>query len=256
MVEVHSQESHLGGDIGIAERVVKLYTVVNADAVGETNMCGVEVAVAVPYAAVVNPLLKQGGVFLEEMTGALLEIVIFVRRDNGADVFCRLAEIIFQGNPGDCFKGAKIADNLAGSRAPVEDRQFLRHPGEHVRRYLVLRQELVHHGLLRQAAHLDGVFLYVSPAVHDDFTVVAGDRDDFQVRIRAETAVELQFLDTEGEAFFQRGVVQEPHVHRFLNLVNNVVGEEDVGYLGLYKFHPLRRLGVGLRVEQCLNQFR
>jgi hypothetical protein len=69
VVQVHRQEGNICGDIGIPEPVDELDAVVDTDAFIETDMGGMEVAVAVPYPALGYAFPEQWRVRFDEAPG-------------------------------------------------------------------------------------------------------------------------------------------------------------------------------------------
>jgi hypothetical protein len=101
----------------------------------------------------------------------------------------------------DRFPTAEGADVLAGLRRPMEGSKPACQFGEHLAAYRVLGKQALHHALLGQQAHLDGV-------------------------------------------------VEEAHVDRFLDLVDVVAGEEDVGDVRLNQLDVVNGIGICRRQEQ------
>ena len=48
----------------------------------------------VPYPAIPDPLVKQGGVFLNKIIGVVLHEMVLFRGNGVADVFCGLGEVL------------------------------------------------------------------------------------------------------------------------------------------------------------------
>jgi hypothetical protein len=85
-------------------------------------------------------------------------------------------------------------------------------------------EQPVHHPLRGQAAHVHRVLEGSALSAHPDAGRRFGDRDDAEVEVGAEAAVEPHLLLAEVEALGEPGHVHEGETHRLLQLVDEVTG--------------------------------
>ena len=69
IIQIHCQESYLGCYIAVPEPVVELDAVINANPIGEADVCRVKVAVAISYPAASHSGIKEGRIFSGKLSG-------------------------------------------------------------------------------------------------------------------------------------------------------------------------------------------
>ncbi len=115
-------------------------------------------------------------------------------------------------------------------------------------------RHFVHHALLGQAHHLQGVLQGVARTTQPDLPAVLRDGQDLQVDLRAEPPVQDQLFVQIMMAPAQGGEVEEAQVHRLLDLVGEAVGDEDPGDVGLDQVDGGSRLVIGRRLHQGCHE--
>ncbi len=117
------------------------------------------------------------------------------------------------------------------------------------RQPLFFREALHHH---RDLFHRGGR-VEAEPAV-----LIAVDGRQIDINGRGDPAVELELGHRGGAALLQRGEIEEAHVHRLLDLVDVVAGEEQVRDMGLAVLDPLHRgivaLGISKEVDDVFRR--
>jgi hypothetical protein len=76
MVQVHGEEGNLRGNVAVAEAVIELDAVIDADLRGKADMGGVEVAVAVLYPALSHPPAEQAGFIPDKLLGIYFNTLV------------------------------------------------------------------------------------------------------------------------------------------------------------------------------------
>jgi hypothetical protein len=84
----------------------------------------------------------------------------------------------------------------------------------------------------------------------------AADGDDFEIQFRRGAAVQPDFLAAEESALFQRRKIEKAQLQRFLDLVDEISGQEDPGDVRLDPFDFVDRVRVGIRIPERFDQFR
>ncbi len=116
-------------------------------------------------------------------------------------------------------------------------------------------QPPVHHAVLGETLHLDGVLDHLPRAFPDeDPALVPTNLHHSQINLPGEPAVEGHFLLAVIPPFFKRSKVQEPEVYRLFNLVNVIPGKKNGRYVRLHQVHGSGLLRVNLGILQRGNQ--
>ena len=90
-------------------------------------------------------------------------------------------------------------------------------------------RHLIHHAVLGHAHHFQDIVHGAAPAPHPHPAPGRGNGQDLQIDLGTEAAVEAEFFLEIVVAAAQGGEVQKPQVHRFFDLVGEVIGDKDPG---------------------------
>ncbi|MNE48881.1 hypothetical protein D3C80_1433710 [compost metagenome] len=143
---------------------------------------------------------------------------------------------------GDALGLGVQVGNFPGQRVDVSGHQLA--SGQHVGQQAALWK----------LAHLQYVVEDRSVAAELRSLEAAGHRQDLQVDIRGGALVEAQFLVAEVLAGLAAAEVEKAEVHRLLQLVGVLAGEQDPGDMRLDDFEALHRVGVQGGVLQGFDQ--
>jgi len=112
----------------------------------------------------------------------------------------------------------------------------------------------VHPGLGGELPHFDGI-LQQWPFPFERWRLgITVDAHYAEVEFGCQPPVEPEFLLAEMASFLQGAEIQEAQVHRLLELVRIVPGEEDVGYVGLYDLDVRDGMGIGRGGLEAFHQ--
>ncbi len=250
ILKVHGQEGGIRGDIDQAERLVEFDAVEQHDlAIDQRGIAQVKVAMAFANEALLAALFEQWAQARDAGFGPVFESVQL------AQVF-RLAEqraYLFEVLPHRCddrigavqrvvrlyLRGAEVeACDLLGQSVDMRIGQLAAG--------LDLGQQLG----LRELAHLQHVLEGIAVAADHRSIRRAGDRQHFQVEVRCHALVEAQLFFAEMLARGQIGEVEEAEVHRLLDLVGVLAGEDHPGNMG---FDDPKAFG-GVRIQGRILQ--
>src|SRR3972149_410671 len=98
-VEVHQQESNVGGHVGIPESPVKLDAIEDENLLGQADVLQMKVAVAIADLSSGDALIKEGKLILHEEVGTLFDFPETFCREGKPQVLFGLAEILFKVMP-------------------------------------------------------------------------------------------------------------------------------------------------------------
>ena len=91
-------------------------------------------------------------------------------------------------------------------------------------------------------------FLVLHNITEENITTLLAYRHYAKVGLSTETLVQLNLPLAIKESLFQSSVVQISQIHRFLNLINIIIGNKYKRHLGLYQLYIPRSLGIGRRL--------
>src|SRR5690554_1702649 len=110
--------------------------------------------------------------------------------------------------------------------------------------------------LLAKLTGLDHVFNDRAVTIEAGCSFAAPDGNDVQVEFRGEAPVQAQLFSAEMRALIEGGIIEETEIDRFLDLVNEVAGENYPGNVGFHQRETGNRMVVQGRVlqggQQCL----
>ncbi len=109
--------------------------------------------------------------------------------------------------------------------------------------------QLTHHPAAVEPLHLHPV-LQGRRAAKNETGTAAADRYDIKIDIRAEAAVQLKLTAAVIFPLFQGGEIEKTEVDRFLELIDHITGQQDIGDMGLHQLDPVRRITMMERVEK------
>ena len=255
VVQVHSQEGHVGGHVRVAKAAVELDAVEDAHAVREADGVQADVAVAVADPPLPDALLEQRPPPDREVAHVGPQIAVLLGGNGVVQVGLPLAKVLLPVAVDDRQRAVAV-DARPRLRVGVEIGQAAGHRVHHRRQDPAVGQQAVHHAQGGQAAHLHRVLQDLAPPLHPHSTPFAGDAHDAQIRIGAEAAVQEHLLLAVVAAAGKRREVQEAEVHRLLHLVHEVAGQEHVGDVGLDQLDRIHWMGIGGGLQQPADQLR
>jgi hypothetical protein len=170
--------------------------------------------------------------------------------DEGADKRLQIGEIfspLFLYDPW-ALKRRAFAHGL---RLSVKRRQNLGQRTHHVRRQLSGIEQKRQHAALGQASHDKGVLYRRAPPAKAPARIEA-DRHNCKINRRRQPPIETQFLIEVMAALGKGRIVEEGKPDRLFYLIDEIVGQKNVGNVRLY----VRNLRRSLRVEPRLQHRR
>jgi len=244
VVEVHGKEGRLGRHVAVTEALVELDAVEDDDPVGQADVLGVEVAVAVPDPVFLHALLEQLPLPIQVPIHPGLEEIVPAAGEGDPDVRCRLLEVLVVIAP-DRFDAAALVDLAARIRGGVECGDL---PGDGIHGPpgdLPFGQQPLQHPLPRKPLHHDGIIDGPAGPEPNLARLVLADRGDLQIGLGRQPAVEPQLLPAVVHSLFERREIEKAEADGLLHLVHPVPCDEDEGDVRLDELH---RLG-SVRVE-------
>src|SRR5208282_3921285 len=133
----------------------------------------------------------------------------------------------------------------------MEFRDPLRNRAHRVLVHLARGNEPVEHPVLGQTPHLDRVLdglriLAMHLRSKQERFLTLENREYSEIHPRRQTRVKTYLLAAEVISATEFRVVEEREAHRFLHLVNEIAGEEDVGNVRLLELDARGRIRVEL----------
>ena len=251
--QVHGQEGDVRRHVRVAEALVELDAVVDADAVViEADGVCAQVAVAVARPSLAHAQVEEVGVALGDLPDEALDLLELALADGAADERFGLLEVLTPVQHRR-LQPAEAVDLITSLRCRVEAGDALGQASQQLGGDGVALQEAGHHPLLRQPAHLHGIIDGGAFGVHLRLPIGEDDGHDVQVGLRAETPVQAQLLLAEVVALLQRREVQKAQVQGLLHLVDEFAGEEEIRDVGLQQLDAVHRVRIGVRREHRLD---
>ncbi len=231
VAQVHRQERDVGQRVGVAEALVELDAVEHMGGAGlrvDEYVVGLQVAVAVADPALVHARLEQVGVGAHEALDLGLAGLPRLAAQGPADERLGLLEVLVPVVP-HRLQRAEAGDLRRAGGAPVEVGDQAAERLQRLRPRFLSGDQPGQALLLGQALHDDGDFFDPGRCAEAQMAGgVAVHGGEVEVDLGRDAAVELELGDRGGPALLERGEVEEAEVHRLLDLVDVVAGEEEV----------------------------
>ncbi|MNH05317.1 hypothetical protein D3C79_646370 [compost metagenome] len=160
-----------------------------------------------------------------------------------------LLEILLNRRHHAFWRAQRVLDRHA-RRLQVELGNLPRHLVDVAGIELAIGLQGVEHLALGELAHLQHVFDRFAFATDLRRFGATGDRQDVQVQAFGQALVQTQLFVAEMPALIQAGEVEKAEVHRLLDLVGVLAGEQDPGDMRLDELEPIH----GVRVQGWVLQ--
>ncbi len=163
--------------------------------------------------------------------------------EGSANLRSRLV-IVFAGIACDRIEPSEACDVFSRLRAGVEAGDLAAQRLHHRGIDRATCKPALERGRLGQALHLHGPFDDLTLFMHADSVAVASHRHNPEVHARSQAPIEANLLSAEMPAFLQRAEIQEPELHRLLDLVRIMTRQEDDGNVRMANLHRTDRMGI------------
>src|SRR5207248_3868268 len=97
----------------------------------------------------------------------------------------------------------------------------------------IIGKRVARQRILREFTHLHRILDCRPLAAERGLVDASSDRDDFEIEFRCKATIQPQFLFAKKSTSFQHAEIQKSLVHRLLDLVRELPGQENIGNVRL-----------------------
>ena len=248
--QVHAHEGDVGHDVGPAEGVIELDAVEQGHLpVHQGDVIEIDVTMAFADQAGGLALINLGNQPLVGSIRPLLQGVELLQVSCIAQKRANLLEVLgYRGM--DLLRCAERGIEAGMLNLAVEAGQHACQLVNMANGQAAIALQVAEQILLTELASLDQIFDSRAVATQNRRFGAAGNRDNVQVQLGRQAAVQADFFLAEMLALFQRGIVEKAEIDRFLDLVNIVAGQQHPGNMGFNQSKTAYRVVIQVRVLQ------